>query len=69
MKFIIQQLADALAFWSVHGLCDISAPREKILDKMCFQSLVLSITSLLRLSLLFLCLPHYSLVSKYYWIV
>lgn len=31
MKFIIQQLADALAFWSVHGLCNISAPREKIL--------------------------------------
>lgn len=40
-----------------------------LLDKMCFQSLVLSITSLLRFFLLFLCLPHDSLVSKCYWIV
>lgn len=69
MKFISHQLADALASWSVYGLCNTSSPREKnslLQDKMgFFQSLVPYNSSLLRLSLLCLCLPHDTLASKY----
>jgi len=48
----------------------LSGKKNPCYETKCFfQSLALNNSSLLRFSLLCLCLPHDTLVSKYWWIV